>query len=174
MGPVPNTFFCYFVTNSHHSGAGYGTTYQHTPGTRPYWYSTGYSLSCHIKKFSNLTDCPTILSPIPTIPVLVVWQQNKHTGCQSLPVRSGVRLPLQICPLIICHQFPPAQCWSCDNSSKHTQGARAYQPGTGYSYPLTDFLIVTNSHRWSCDNILTYTGVPTLLVTVALSQKENF
>ena len=83
---------------------------------------------------------------------------TKYRGCQSLLVLYWVGLPSQIYPLIICHQSPTFWCWSFDNSSKYTQGTRAYQPGTGYSYPLTDFLIVTNSHCWSCDSFLTYTG----------------
>ena len=85
-----------------------------------YWLQ----LPRHIKNFSNVTDCPIILSPIPTILVLVMWQKKKkkikHTGCQGLPVRYGVRLPLQICKFIICRQFPPVRCWSCDSSSKHS------------------------------------------------------
>ena len=46
-------FFYYFVTNSHHSGAGYVTKYQHTLGIRAllvrYWLQLPY----HIKNFSN-------------------------------------------------------------------------------------------------------------------------
>ena len=57
------------------------------------------------------TDCFIILSPIPAfLMLLVMWQQNRHTGFQSLPVRYRVWLPSQICPLIFWHQCPPVWC----------------------------------------------------------------
>ena len=55
---------------------------------------------------------------------------------------------------------------SCDNSSKHTQGTRAYQPDTSYSYLFTDCPIILSLMPafwcWSCDNKINIQGAKTL------------
>ena len=86
-----------------------------------------------------------LLSPSPPVRCWSCDNQNKYTGCQSLPVRYWLWLPSQIYPLIICHQSPPVQWWSCDHSSKHTQDAKAYRSGTGLqlpSYTHRDFFFI--------------------------------
>ena len=84
---------------------------------------------------------------------------NEHTGCQSLPVRYGFRLPSQIYPLIICHQSHRSGAGHVTALIYILQGSRAYRSGTGLQLPSYThrfpLYFVTNSHRSSTGHVTT-------------------
>ena len=84
---------------------------------------------------------------------------NQHTGCQSLPVRSGFKLASQIYPLIICHQSHRSGAGHVTTLIYIIQGSRPYRSGTGLQLPSYThrfpLYFVTNSHRPSTGHVTT-------------------